>query len=207
MPSSSLAIDARFPDEARVLRCTLAEMSVSSESPAQSLTASARRCHGNYDDKTTAPNRHFFPRLLPQNASAGPVASSSTWRALARSVVSAAGPPRAVAVLVVATPCRLILAAPVAFVAGLSRAARRGVVVKGGACSNGFGRGTTLLIDKTGTLTKGCPVLAAIIPAGEFAPNQNPGHGRVTRLGVSPCSGQCDSAGRRRPPLRPGGPF
>ena len=35
-----------------------------------------------------------------------------------------------------------------------------------------FGRCTTLLIDKTGTLTKGCPVLAAIIPAGEFAPKQ-----------------------------------
>jgi cation transport ATPase len=42
-------------------------------------------------------------------------------------------PRRAVAVLVVATPCPLILAAPIAFIAGVSRAARGGVIVKGGA--------------------------------------------------------------------------
>ena len=42
-------------------------------------------------------------------------------------------PRRAVAVLVVATPCPLILAAPIAFVSGISRAARAGVIVKGGA--------------------------------------------------------------------------
>lgn len=48
-------------------------MRAASESPAQSHAASARQCHGNYDDKTTVPNRHFYPRLLPQDASAGPV--------------------------------------------------------------------------------------------------------------------------------------
>ena len=77
-----------------------------------------------------------------------------------------AGPARAVAVLVVATPCPLILAAPVALVSGLSVAARRGVVVKGGAVLERLARCTTLLIDKTGTLTSGHPSLAAIIPAG-----------------------------------------
>ena len=77
-----------------------------------------------------------------------------------------AGAARAVAVLVVATPCPLILAAPVALVSGLSVAARRGVVVKGGAVLERLARCTTLLIDKTGTLTSGHPTLAAIIPAG-----------------------------------------
>ena len=77
-----------------------------------------------------------------------------------------AGPTRAVAVLVVATPCPLILAAPVALVSGLSVAARRGVVVKGGAVLERLARCTTLLLDKTGTLTSGHPSLAAIIPAG-----------------------------------------
>ena len=77
-----------------------------------------------------------------------------------------AGPARAVAVLVVATPCPLILAAPVALVSGLSVAARRGVVVKGGAVLERLARCTTLLIDKTGTLTSGRPSLAAVIPAG-----------------------------------------
>jgi heavy metal translocating P-type ATPase len=77
-----------------------------------------------------------------------------------------AGAARAVAVLVVATPCPLILAAPVALVSGLSVSARRGVVVKGGAVLERLARCTTLLIDKTGTLTTGHASLAAIIPAG-----------------------------------------
>jgi heavy metal translocating P-type ATPase len=81
-----------------------------------------------------------------------------------------AGPARAVAVLVVATPCPLILAAPVALVAGLSIAARRGVVVKGGAVLERLARCTTVLIDKTGTLTSGRPSLAAVIPAGTLSP-------------------------------------
>ena len=77
-----------------------------------------------------------------------------------------AGAERAVAVLVVATPCPLILAAPVALVSGLSVAARRGVVVKGGGVLERLARCTTLLLDKTGTLTSGHPQVSAIIPAG-----------------------------------------
>jgi heavy metal translocating P-type ATPase len=76
------------------------------------------------------------------------------------------GAARAVAVLVVATPCPLILAAPVALVAGLSRAARRGIVIKGGGVLERLAKCTTLLIDKTGTLTSGRPALAAVVPAG-----------------------------------------
>ncbi len=64
---------------------------------------------------------------------------------------------RALAVLVVATPCPLILAAPIAIVAGISRAARRGIIVKGGGALETLGRGKILLFDKTGTLTVGTP--------------------------------------------------
>ncbi|WP_314413895.1 heavy metal translocating P-type ATPase [Streptomyces kroppenstedtii] len=64
---------------------------------------------------------------------------------------------RAVAVLVVATPCPLLLAAPVAIVSGLSRAARHGVVIRDGAALESLGRARTLLLDKTGTLTCGRP--------------------------------------------------
>jgi P-type E1-E2 ATPase len=71
-------------------------------------------------------------------------------------------PVRAVAVLVVATPCPLILAAPIAVVAGLSRAARFGVVVKGGAVLERLAGGQVLLFDKTGTLTAGQPVVVAV---------------------------------------------
>ncbi|WP_423836140.1 heavy metal translocating P-type ATPase [Streptomyces cathayae] len=64
---------------------------------------------------------------------------------------------RAVAVLVVATPCPLLLAAPVAIVSGLSRASRLGVVVRDGGALERLGRARTLLLDKTGTLTGGRP--------------------------------------------------
>jgi heavy metal translocating P-type ATPase len=71
-------------------------------------------------------------------------------------------PVRALAVLVVATPCPLILAAPVALVAGIGRAARRGIVVKGGGALERLARVQTVMFDKTGTLTPGRPRLAAV---------------------------------------------
>ncbi|NDL59663.1 heavy metal translocating P-type ATPase [Phytoactinopolyspora mesophila] len=76
---------------------------------------------------------------------------------------------RAVAVLVVATPCPLILAVPIAFVSGMSRCARRGVVVKGGAALDQLGRARVLLFDKTGTVTAGRPTVAEVLAPGEFA--------------------------------------
>lgn len=74
-------------------------------------------------------------------------------------------PVRAVAVLVVATPCPLLLAVPIALVSGLSRAARTGVVVKGGAALERLAAGRTLLFDKTGTLTEGRPRVVDIVAA------------------------------------------
>jgi heavy metal translocating P-type ATPase len=71
-------------------------------------------------------------------------------------------PTRALAVLVVATPCPLLLAAPVAIVSGVSRAARRGIVIKGGAAIETLARGKTLFLDKTGTITVGAPRLQRI---------------------------------------------
>jgi heavy metal translocating P-type ATPase len=70
---------------------------------------------------------------------------------------------RALAVLVVATPCPLILAAPIAFVAGLSRAAHIGVIVKGGVAIERLGDARTVLLDKTGTLTLGIPAIEQVI--------------------------------------------
>jgi heavy metal translocating P-type ATPase len=71
-------------------------------------------------------------------------------------------PVRALAVLVVATPCPLILAVPIAIVAGISRAARRGIIVKGGGALETLARGSVLLFDKTGTLTSGVPEVADV---------------------------------------------
>jgi len=72
---------------------------------------------------------------------------------------------RALAVLVVATPCPLILAVPVALTAGVSRAARAGLLVKGAGALERLAAARVALLDKTGTLTVGRPRLAAIRPA------------------------------------------
>jgi len=78
---------------------------------------------------------------------------------------------RALAVLVVATPCPLILAAPVALVAGVSRAAHRGVVVKGAGVIERLGSARTVLVDKTGTLTLGSPALEQVVSFGDREPD------------------------------------
>jgi heavy metal translocating P-type ATPase len=70
---------------------------------------------------------------------------------------------RALAVVVVATPCPLILAAPIALVSGLSRAARAGVIVKGAGAIETLGEARTVLFDKTGTLTVGTPEVREIV--------------------------------------------
>lgn len=88
-------------------------------------------------------------------------------------------PVRGLAVLVVATPCPLILAVPVAIVAGMSRCARRGVLVKGGGALERLALASILFFDKTGTLTGGKARLAAI----ESAPGWVPGE--VLRLAAS----------------------
>ena len=69
---------------------------------------------------------------------------------------------RAIAVLVAATPCPLILAVPIAVVSGLSRAAKHGAIIKGGAILELLGRTEVVLLDKTGTLTHGGPAVGQI---------------------------------------------
>ena len=81
-------------------------------------------------------------------------------------------PIRAVAVLVVATPCPLILAVPVALVAGLSRAAHFGILIKGAKPLEALARIKTLILDKTGTLTDGRPQIVSVHPDGALSQDQ-----------------------------------
>lgn len=85
-------------------------------------------------------------------------------------------PIRALAVLVVATPCPLILAAPVAFIGGVARAARAGILMKGSAALEALAEARTALFDKTGTLTYGGADLIDV----ETAPGRD--HDEVLRL-------------------------
>ena len=68
----------------------------------------------------------------------------------------------AVAVIVSATPCPLILAVPVAIISGMSKAASKGAVIKGGAALESLAQSKVILLDKTGTLTHGGPEVSAI---------------------------------------------
>ncbi|MFI8527619.1 heavy metal translocating P-type ATPase [Promicromonospora sukumoe] len=78
-------------------------------------------------------------------------------------------PVRFAEVLVLATPCPLLIAAPVAFLSGLSRAAGLGVIMKGGTVVEQLARLRSAAFDKTGTLTQGRPDLVAVRPATGFA--------------------------------------
>jgi heavy metal translocating P-type ATPase len=77
-------------------------------------------------------------------------------------------PIRAVAVLVVATPCPLILAVPIAFIAGLSQAAKNGILIKGSKALEKIAQTRAIVIDKTGTLTHGQPSLIATTLHGDI---------------------------------------
>ncbi|HTN78555.1 MAG TPA: heavy metal translocating P-type ATPase, partial [Acidimicrobiales bacterium] len=81
-------------------------------------------------------------------------------------------PVRALAVFVVATPCPLILATPIALTSGLSRCARAGVVVKGAATIERLGKARSVLLDKTGTVTLGRPELDRVVPLDGLAPTE-----------------------------------
>jgi heavy metal translocating P-type ATPase len=81
-------------------------------------------------------------------------------------------PLRALAVFVVATPCPLILAAPIALISGVSRAARAGVIVKGGGVIEQLGSARSVLLDKTGTLTLGHPEVENVVALDGMAPDE-----------------------------------
>ena len=81
-------------------------------------------------------------------------------------------PLRALSVLVVATPCPLILAVPIAIVSGISRAAQRGIIVKGGGALETLARGRILMFDKTGTLTSGVSQVSDVEIFGDLDPDE-----------------------------------
>lgn len=81
-------------------------------------------------------------------------------------------PIRALAVLVVATPCPLILAVPVAIISGMSRAAKTGVLVKNGGMLETLARVQTAILDKTGTLTHGQADVIDIRTAAPFSADE-----------------------------------
>ncbi|MHC4235302.1 MAG: heavy metal translocating P-type ATPase [Planctomycetota bacterium] len=74
---------------------------------------------------------------------------------------------RSLVLLVIACPCALVISTPVTVVSGLTAAARRGVLIKGGQYLESVGRASAIALDKTGTLTLGRPVVEEVIPLNE----------------------------------------
>ncbi|HEX8182733.1 MAG TPA: heavy metal translocating P-type ATPase [Candidatus Saccharimonadales bacterium] len=89
--------------------------------------------------------------------------------AIAGGVWIASGDPvRFLQVIVVATPCPLLLAAPIAIISGMSRASKQGIIVRTGSALERLAKVQTVAFDKTGTLTTGKPVIADIMTFGNY---------------------------------------
>ncbi len=119
---------------------------------------------------------------------------------------------RALVVLVIACPCAIVLAAPVAAVSALTRATRDGILVKGANALETLGRARTIAFDKTGTLTQGrlrvvrvrtlggatireVVRLAAIVEAGSAHPAAEALRHEAQRLGISGSTGSTQADG------------
>ncbi len=75
-------------------------------------------------------------------------------------------------VIVVATPCPLLLGAPIALISGMSRAAKHGIIVKTGSALERLAAAETFAFDKTGTLTKGKPIVSKVTAYGKFTKDE-----------------------------------
>lgn len=121
------------------------------DSQFQSIVALVKQASSNRAPVVRLADRYAIPFTLVSLAIAG-----VAWAV-------SGDPVRFAEVLVLATPCPLVLAAPIAFMGGMSRAARNGIIVKGGGVIEQFARIRTVMFDKTGTLTTGTPAISKVI--------------------------------------------
>ena len=135
---------------------------------------------------------------------ASPAISSPSWSRVAAITFLVSRNPLAVAaVLVVACSCSLALATPIAMLASIGAAAKRGLLIKGGKYIESLARADVLLVDKTGTLTLGQPQVTDVIPLNGLSADELLGlTASVERDSEHPLAGAVrDAAADRRLPL------
>jgi heavy metal translocating P-type ATPase len=86
-------------------------------------------------------------------------------------IITSYNPQTILSVLVVATPCSLIFATPIAIMSGINRASKMGIIVKSGAAIEQIGKAQAVVLDKTGTITFGSQMVEEILPFSSLSNN------------------------------------
>ena len=181
LPCDGLIIDGH--SELDTARITGEPMPVTVE-PGAAVRSGALNRHGALTLEATAlPSESLYARIVEMvrtaQASKAPLQRTAdrwaTWFTPLTLAVCAVAwglsgdPIRVLAVLVVATPCPLILATPVAIIGGINRAARRRIVIRHGGALEALAAVNAVVFDKTGTLTVGRPEVAAVHAVSPFS--------------------------------------
>jgi Cu+-exporting ATPase len=131
------------------------------------MVSEAQRSRAPVERLVNRVSGYFVPAVL-----AVAVLTFFAWGAWGPPPNWARGLVNAVAVLIIACPCALGLATPMAVMVGTGRGAEAGVLFKDAEALEVLGKADTLVVDKTGTLTEGKPRLAAVEPAGGFTADE-----------------------------------
>jgi Cu+-exporting ATPase len=126
------------------------------------LMRSAQRSRAPLQDLADRVSAVFVPAVVGIAA-----ATFVLWLAIAGTGAIVHAATAAVTVLIIACPCAMGLAVPTAVMVATGRGAQAGVLVKGGAALQAASRITTIVLDKTGTLTAGTPAVTAVVPLGD----------------------------------------
>jgi len=150
------------------------------------LLADAQRHRSPLERTADRYARWFLPAVLTVSALVFLGTNGlALWRWIGTGAAAELDPMPALAVLVVACPCALVLATPAAVLAATARLARRGVLVKGGAAIEGLARVNTIAFDKTGTLTEGKPELGDCVALGKTHADVRESQNAVIRLAAA----------------------
>lgn len=138
---------------------TVRALHSAADSQYQQIIKLVRAAAGSQAPFVRLADRYSIPFTLAAFAIAGAV-----W-------IISGQPIRFLEVIIVATPCPLLLAAPIALISGMSRASKYGIIVKTGSALERLAEAETIAFDKTGTLTMGKPSVDAVVTFGKFTKN------------------------------------